>query len=311
MDRFTSYTHLIRLMDATTSEKIFKKLNSSIFDVHDLPLSIVLDQDSRFTSKFWSQMMKSLGIQVWMATYYQHQTNGEVERRIRTLKQLMRNFVNPRQNNWSGALPTIAAGMNRAPHESLGIWPYHALYGRPWKIINPVQRSASKVPAVADILNAHEATRMEVDMARKHSPCRQTVQADKRRKRLTEPFQNGSRVLVRGRPHTSSPGRSKKLEPRCFRPFKVLEHLADTDNYKLHLPPRIARQKPYFHVCSLKEYRENEPEKFKFRRMHKPAPILIDNAEEWEAERILDYRRQNNWHEYLVPWKGYEQADDS
>jgi len=43
MDRFTSYTHLIPLKDAATSEKIFKKLNSSIFDVYCLPLSIVLD----------------------------------------------------------------------------------------------------------------------------------------------------------------------------------------------------------------------------------------------------------------------------
>jgi len=64
MDRFTSYTHLIPLKDAAPSEKIFKKFNSTILDVHGLPLSIVLDQDFRFTSKFWLQMMKSLGIQV-------------------------------------------------------------------------------------------------------------------------------------------------------------------------------------------------------------------------------------------------------
>jgi len=206
MDRFTSYTHLIPLKDVATSEKIFKKLNTTIFDVHGLPVSIVLDQDSRFTSRFSSQMMKSRGIQGWMATHYHHQTNGQVERRIRTIKQLMRNFVNLRQNNCSGALPAIAAAMHGAPHQSLGISSYHALYGRPWKIFNPVQRSTSKVPAVDDILNAQEATRMEVDMARKHASFRQTVQADKRRKPLTEPFKNVSRVLVRGRPYTSSPG---------------------------------------------------------------------------------------------------------
>jgi len=99
LDRFTSYTHLIPLKDTATSEEIFKKLNSTVFDVHGLPLSIVFDQDSRFTSKFWLQMMKSLGILVWMATQSHHKMNGQVERRIRTLKQLMRNFVNPRQNN--------------------------------------------------------------------------------------------------------------------------------------------------------------------------------------------------------------------
>jgi len=81
----------------------------------------------------------------------------------------MRNFGNTRQNNWSGALPVIAAAMNSAPHRSLGISPYHALYARPWKIFSPVQRSPSKVPAMDDILNAHEGTRMEVDMARKHA----------------------------------------------------------------------------------------------------------------------------------------------
>jgi len=95
MDRFISYTHLIPLKEAATSEKIFKQLNSTIFDIHGLLLSIVLDQDSRFTSKFWSQMMKSLGIQVLMVNQYHHQMNGPVARRIGILKQLMRNFVHP------------------------------------------------------------------------------------------------------------------------------------------------------------------------------------------------------------------------
>ena len=96
-------------------------------------------------------MMKSLGIKVWMTTQYHHQTNGLVGRRIRTLKQLMRNLVNPRQNNWSGALPGIAAAMNGSPHEFLVISPYNGLYGHLCKILNPVQRSASKVPAVDNI----------------------------------------------------------------------------------------------------------------------------------------------------------------
>jgi len=69
MYHFTLNTHLIPLMDASTSQKIFKKLNSTIHNLYNLPRSIVLDQDSRFTCKFCSQMIKSLGIQVWMATY--------------------------------------------------------------------------------------------------------------------------------------------------------------------------------------------------------------------------------------------------
>jgi len=143
--------------------------------------------------------------------------------------------------NTLDAIPAIAAAMNCTLHESLGISPYYPLYGRPWKIFNPVQRSASKVAAVDDILNAPEATRMEVEMARKHATFPQTVRGDKHHKPLTEPLKNGSRVLGRGRPYTSSPGRSKKLKRHWFGPCKVLEHLPDTDNYKLHLPPRIPR----------------------------------------------------------------------
>jgi len=170
--------------------------------------------------------------------------------------------------------------MNGAPHESLPISPYAALYGRPWKIFGRAQRSTSKVPAVDDILKAHEAMRMEVHMASKHATFCQTVLADKRPKPLTGLFKNASRVLVRGCPYSSSPGRSKKLELPWFRPFMVLEHLPDTDNYKLHLPPRMALQIPYFRVFSVKENRENDPNRFKSRRIDKLAPILIVNAEE-------------------------------
>jgi len=58
---------------------------------------------------------------------------------------------------------------------------------------------------VDDILNAHEAIRMDVDMARKHATFRQTLQADKLRKPIKKPFKNDSRVLVRDPPYTSSP----------------------------------------------------------------------------------------------------------
>jgi len=73
----------------------------------------------------------------------------------------------------------------------------------------------------------------------------------------------------------------------------------------------MAHQKPYFYLSSLKESRENDPNRFKSGRMDKPAPILIGNAEESEAEQILNYHRQNNWHKFLVHSKGYERADDS
>ena len=62
----------------------------------------------------------------------------------------------------------------------------------------------------------------------------------------------------------------------------------------------MACQKPYFHISSLNEYGENDPDRFKSLRIDKPALILINNAEEWVAKQILDERRQHNRHEFLV-----------
>ena len=220
---------------------------------------------------------------------YHHQKNGLIERRIRTLKQMIRNFINKRQNNCSGTLPAIAAAIFGAPHALLGISPYPALYERRWKIFNPVQRSVRAIPAVDAILNGHEVARIGGDMARQDTTFLQTVQADKCRKPLPESFKNGSRVLIMGPPYTSLPGRSKKRQPRSFAAFTVAEHGSDTNNYKLTLPRRMDRRKSYFHVSSLKEYQENTPDRFASRKMDKPAPIVINNAEEWKTDDIPHY----------------------
>jgi len=63
-----------------------------------------------------------------MATPYHSQMNGQHERKIGTLKQLMSNFFKPRQKNRSDSLPAISAALSGPSDESLGISPYHALY---------------------------------------------------------------------------------------------------------------------------------------------------------------------------------------
>ena len=73
--------------------------------------------------------------------------------------------------------------------------------------------------------------------------------------------------------------------------FQVLEYHKDMEDYKLQLPSGIVLQKSYLHDSSLKEYRKNDSNRFKLRKIDnlKPTSILIDNAEEWKAEEILDY----------------------
>src|SRR5437588_534765 len=180
MDRFTSFTYLVPVTTTITASKTFDILQKYIFDIHGRPLSIVIDQDPRFTSRFFQQVMKSLSIEIWIATQYHHQTNGQVECRICTIKQMMRNYVNKRQNDWCQALLKIAAAINGTPHESLGISPYKALYSRAYHILPPLIHSATKVLAANEIIDNYEAIRLEVEQALNHVRYRQTVQAKKR-----------------------------------------------------------------------------------------------------------------------------------
>jgi len=59
--------------------------------------SMVSDADPRFTSKFWKQTLKTMGVEHIMAAPGHHQTNGQAERKIRELKTALRNVVNTRQ----------------------------------------------------------------------------------------------------------------------------------------------------------------------------------------------------------------------
>ncbi|GJY51178.1 reverse transcriptase domain-containing protein [Tanacetum coccineum] len=57
---------------------------------HGVPISIKTDHDSRFTSRFWQSMQEALGTRLDMSTAYHPQTDGQSERTIQTLEDMLR-----------------------------------------------------------------------------------------------------------------------------------------------------------------------------------------------------------------------------
>ena len=53
--------------------------------LHGVPLSIVSDRDSRFTSRFWQSFQMSMGTRLNLSTTYHPQIDGQSERTIQTL----------------------------------------------------------------------------------------------------------------------------------------------------------------------------------------------------------------------------------
>ncbi|GJV28459.1 integrase, catalytic region, zinc finger, CCHC-type containing protein [Tanacetum coccineum] len=57
---------------------------------HGVHVSIISDRGGRFTSRFWQTLQKALGTRLDMSTAYHPQTDGQSERTIQTLKDMLR-----------------------------------------------------------------------------------------------------------------------------------------------------------------------------------------------------------------------------
>ncbi|GJX44432.1 putative reverse transcriptase domain-containing protein [Tanacetum coccineum] len=60
---------------------------------HRVPISIISDRDSHFTSRFWQSLQNALGTQLDMSMTYHPETDGQSERTIQTLKDMLRAFL--------------------------------------------------------------------------------------------------------------------------------------------------------------------------------------------------------------------------
>ncbi|GJS23899.1 putative reverse transcriptase domain-containing protein [Tanacetum coccineum] len=60
---------------------------------HDVPILIISDRDSRFTSRFWQTMQEALGTKLDMSMAYHPQTDSQSERTIQTMEDMLRACV--------------------------------------------------------------------------------------------------------------------------------------------------------------------------------------------------------------------------
>ncbi|GJZ56850.1 reverse transcriptase domain-containing protein [Tanacetum coccineum] len=97
---------------------------------HGVPISIISDRDSYFTSRFWQSMQSSLGTQLDMSTAYHPETDGQSERTIQTLEDMLRACVIDFGKRWERHLPLVEFSYNNSYHDSIKATPFEVLYGR-------------------------------------------------------------------------------------------------------------------------------------------------------------------------------------
>ncbi|GJZ94195.1 putative reverse transcriptase domain-containing protein [Tanacetum coccineum] len=77
------------LLETDSMEKLTRQYLKEVFSRHGVPVSIISDHDSRFTSHVWQSLQEALGTQLEMSTAYHRQTDGQSERTIQTLEDML------------------------------------------------------------------------------------------------------------------------------------------------------------------------------------------------------------------------------
>jgi hypothetical protein len=224
-----------------------------IVKLHGIPSSIVSDRDPRFTSRFWKSLQDALGTKLRLSSAYHPQTDGQTERTIQSLEDLLRACVLDQGGSWDSHLPLIEFTYNNSFHASIGMAPYEALYGRRCRTPLCWYESGESAVLGPEIVQETTAKIKMIQERMKASQSRQKSYHDKRRKALE--FQEGDHVFLRVTPVTGV-GRalkSRKLTPRFVGPYQILQRIGEVA-YRIALPPSLANLHDVFHVSQLRKY---------------------------------------------------------
>ena len=93
-------------------------------------ISIVSDRDPWFTSHFWESLQGALGTKLYFSTTFHPQTDGQLERIIQTLEDMLRACMLKFKGNWDEHLPLIEFAYNISYHSSIDMASYKVLYGK-------------------------------------------------------------------------------------------------------------------------------------------------------------------------------------
>ena len=114
VDRLTKSVHFLAVRMTFTLERLCRLYIREIVQLHGVPASIVSDRDLRFTTHFWKSFQKAMGTWMTMSTAFHPQTDGQLERTIQVLEDMLRACVLDHKGNWEEHLPLVEFAYNNS-----------------------------------------------------------------------------------------------------------------------------------------------------------------------------------------------------
>ncbi|GJT69012.1 putative reverse transcriptase domain-containing protein [Tanacetum coccineum] len=141
----------VPMMETDPMEKLARMYLKEVVTRHVIPVSIICDRDPRFALNFWRSLQKALGTNLDMSTAYHPQTDGQSERTIQTLEDMLRACMIDFGNGWVNHLSLVDFSYNNSYHASIKAAPFEALYGRKcrspvcWAEVGQVQLTSPEI----------------------------------------------------------------------------------------------------------------------------------------------------------------------
>ncbi|KAL0319704.1 UNVERIFIED_CONTAM: Transposon Tf2-11 polyprotein [Sesamum radiatum] len=251
VDRLTTSAHFLPIRQGDSLDKLAELYVAEIVRLHDVPVSIVSDRDPRFTSRFWESLQRALGTKLHFSTAFHPQTDGQSERTIQTLEDMMRACTMEFKGNWDDHLPLMEFAYNNSFHSSIGMAPYEALY-----------RRRCRSPICWDIeglrqLEGPELVQETMDKIQVVKKCLKATQdpqkryVDKHHREME--YEVGDKVFLKISPWKGILrfGRQEKLSPRYIGPYEIIERIEPLA-YRLAIPTELSQIHDVFHVSMLR-----------------------------------------------------------
>ncbi|GJY32836.1 putative reverse transcriptase domain-containing protein, partial [Tanacetum coccineum] len=295
VDRLTKSAIFTPMRETDFMEKLARMYLKEVVTRHGILVLIICDHDPRFASNFWRSLQKALGTNFDMSTAYHPQTDGQSERTIQTLEDILRACVIDFGNGWVRHLPLIEFSYNNSYHASIKAAPFEAFYGRKcrspvcWAEVGQVQLTGPEM--------VQETTKKVIQIMQRMQSSRDRQKSYTDLKRKPMEFQVGDRVMLKVSPWKGVVrfGKQGKLNPRYVGPLKVLEKVGSVA-YKLELPQELSRVNNTFHVSNLKKCYSDEPLAIpleglhvddKLRFVEEPVEIMDQEVKRLKQSHIL------------------------
>jgi hypothetical protein len=248
IDHLMLQVHLIPTNTWVTAKGVAWLFLRKVVCLHSVPDSIMSDRDTKFTSIFWRELQRIMGVKLLMSTAFHPQMDGATEWANRSIGQILHMIVRSDQQGWAQKCPMVEFALNSNVSSMTGFVPFELNSGYMPRIGIPMAID-TKFTGVRQFMQQAQTNLLAAHDTIIESRISQTFHANKKCQE-SPGYWRGDKVYLSTKNLTLPKGRARKLVPRFIGPYQVTEAHNEALMMTIELPPELVSRciTPTFHA---------------------------------------------------------------